>query len=108
MLLYKTIFIIWFDLNKLYRISKNTKRFRHKFWQLTKYSTPKKKCTKNRVISFIIDDEIHFSVYYSLGSGSDMATFYQRAGVPSIDMWFTYDEVSASVLLKTLICHLQN
>lgn len=73
----------------------------------------KKKCTKNlqvfhRVISFIIDDEIHFSVYYSLGSGSDMATFYQRAGVPSIDMWFTYDEVSASVLLKTLICHLQN
>ena len=36
-----------------------------------------------------------FSVYYSLGSGSDMATFYQRAGVPSIDMWFTYDEVSS-------------
>ncbi|XP_033739730.1 putative N-acetylated-alpha-linked acidic dipeptidase isoform X2 [Pecten maximus] len=32
------------------------------------------------------------SVYYSLGSGSDMATFYQRAGVPSVDMWFTYDE----------------
>lgn len=31
------------------------------------------------------------SVYYSLGSGSDMATFYQRAGVPSIDMWFTYN-----------------
>jgi len=33
------------------------------------------------------------SVYYSLGSGSDMATFYQRAGVPSLDMWFTYNEV---------------
>ena len=32
------------------------------------------------------------SVYYSLGSGSDMATFYQRAGVPSLDMWFTYNE----------------
>ncbi|XP_060073376.1 glutamate carboxypeptidase 2-like [Ylistrum balloti] len=32
------------------------------------------------------------SVYYSLGSGSDMATFYQRAGVPSVDMWFTYDD----------------
>ncbi|KAL3881664.1 hypothetical protein ACJMK2_028074, partial [Sinanodonta woodiana] len=31
------------------------------------------------------------SIYYSLGSGSDMATFYQRAGVPSIDMWYDYD-----------------
>ena len=43
---------------------------------------------------FFVDLNI-FSVYYSLGSGSDMATFYQRAGVPSIDMWFTYDEVSS-------------
>lgn len=32
------------------------------------------------------------SVYYSLGSGSDMATFYQRAGVPSTDFWYTYNE----------------
>ncbi|XP_064617073.1 LOW QUALITY PROTEIN: N-acetylated-alpha-linked acidic dipeptidase 2-like [Liolophura sinensis] len=31
-------------------------------------------------------------VYYSLGSGSDMATFYQRAGVPSTDMYYTYDQ----------------
>ncbi|KAL3881371.1 hypothetical protein ACJMK2_027819 [Sinanodonta woodiana] len=31
------------------------------------------------------------SVYYSLGSVSDMAAFYQRAGVPSIDMWYDYD-----------------
>lgn len=31
-------------------------------------------------------------IVYSLGSVSDMATFYQRAGVPSVDMWFTYDE----------------
>ncbi|XP_078323953.1 N-acetylated-alpha-linked acidic dipeptidase 2-like isoform X6 [Crassostrea virginica] len=38
------------------------------------------------------------SVYYSLGSGSDMATFYQRAGVPSIDMWFTYDENKWDIL----------
>lgn len=38
------------------------------------------------------------SVYYSLGSGSDMATFYQRAGVPSIDMWFTYDEKKWDIL----------
>ncbi|XP_021356400.1 putative N-acetylated-alpha-linked acidic dipeptidase isoform X3 [Mizuhopecten yessoensis] len=37
-------------------------------------------------------DKTEPSVYYSLGSGSDMATFYQRAGVPSVDMWFTYDE----------------
>ncbi|KAK7492612.1 hypothetical protein BaRGS_00016091, partial [Batillaria attramentaria] len=33
------------------------------------------------------------SFIYSLGSGSDMAAFYQRAGVPSVDMWMTYDEV---------------
>ncbi|KAL3881668.1 hypothetical protein ACJMK2_028078 [Sinanodonta woodiana] len=31
------------------------------------------------------------SVYYSLGASSDMATFYQRAGVPSVDMWYTFD-----------------
>ncbi|KAL3881667.1 hypothetical protein ACJMK2_028077 [Sinanodonta woodiana] len=31
------------------------------------------------------------SIYYSLGSGSDMAAFYERAGVPSIDMWYSYD-----------------
>ncbi|KAK3585560.1 hypothetical protein CHS0354_022970 [Potamilus streckersoni] len=31
------------------------------------------------------------SIYYSLGSGSDMATFYERAGVPSIDMYYSYD-----------------
>lgn len=30
-------------------------------------------------------------VSYSLGSGSDMATFYQRAGVPSMDFYYTYD-----------------
>ncbi|XP_029645786.1 N-acetylated-alpha-linked acidic dipeptidase 2 isoform X3 [Octopus sinensis] len=30
-------------------------------------------------------------VSYSLGSGSDMATFYQRAGVPSMDFFYTYD-----------------
>ncbi|KAK7115718.1 N-acetylated-alpha-linked acidic dipeptidase 2-like [Littorina saxatilis] len=32
-------------------------------------------------------------VTYSLGSGSDMAAFYQRAGVPSVDMWMTYNEI---------------
>ncbi|GAB1611169.1 N-acetylated-alpha-linked acidic dipeptidase 2-like isoform X1, partial [Argonauta hians] len=31
------------------------------------------------------------NVSYSLGSGSDMATFYQRAGVPSMDFFYTYD-----------------
>lgn len=30
-------------------------------------------------------------ISYSLGSGSDMATFYQRAGVPSMDFYYTYD-----------------
>lgn len=35
---------------------------------------------------------------YSLGSGSDMASFYQRAGVPSIDMWITYDEININIL----------
>ncbi|XP_056014480.1 glutamate carboxypeptidase 2-like isoform X2 [Ostrea edulis] len=43
-------------------------------------------------------NEAEPSVYYSLGSGSDMATFYQRAGVPSIDMWFTYDESKWDIL----------
>ncbi|KAJ8315195.1 hypothetical protein KUTeg_007345 [Tegillarca granosa] len=38
------------------------------------------------------------SVYYSLGSGSDMATFYQRAGVPSVDMWYTYNEDKWDIL----------
>ncbi|KAK3578650.1 hypothetical protein CHS0354_002952 [Potamilus streckersoni] len=31
------------------------------------------------------------SIYYALGSGSDMAAFYQRAGVPCIDMWYAFD-----------------
>lgn len=43
-------------------------------------------------------NDLEPSVYYSLGSGSDMATFYQRAGVPSIDMWFTYDENKWDIL----------
>ncbi|XP_069102028.1 putative N-acetylated-alpha-linked acidic dipeptidase isoform X2 [Argopecten irradians] len=43
-------------------------------------------------------DKTEPSVYYSLGSGSDMATFYQRAGVPSVDMWFTYDENKWDIL----------
>ncbi|KAL8618688.1 hypothetical protein ACOMHN_048864 [Nucella lapillus] len=34
---------------------------------------------------------------YSLGSGSDMATFYQRAGVSCVDMSMTYDKVSLPV-----------
>ncbi|XP_062590034.1 N-acetylated-alpha-linked acidic dipeptidase 2-like [Saccostrea cucullata] len=43
-------------------------------------------------------DDVEPSVYYSLGSGSDMATFYQRAGVPCIDMWFTYDSKKWDIL----------
>ena len=35
---------------------------------------------------------------YSLGSGSDMAAFYQRAGVPCVDMWITYDEINVDIL----------
>ncbi|XP_061193543.1 N-acetylated-alpha-linked acidic dipeptidase 2-like isoform X2 [Saccostrea echinata] len=43
-------------------------------------------------------NDVEPSVYYSLGSGSDMATFYQRAGVPSVDMWFTYDSDKWDIL----------
>ncbi|KAL3881662.1 hypothetical protein ACJMK2_028072 [Sinanodonta woodiana] len=42
------------------------------------------------------------SVYYSLGSGSDMATFYQRAGVPSIDMYYTFDHKQWNILYYPL------
>ncbi|KAK3585558.1 hypothetical protein CHS0354_022968 [Potamilus streckersoni] len=38
------------------------------------------------------------SVYYSLGSGSDMASFYQRAGVPCVDMWYSYDHKKWNML----------
>ncbi|XP_025076798.1 glutamate carboxypeptidase 2-like isoform X2 [Pomacea canaliculata] len=34
---------------------------------------------------------------YSLGSGSDMAAFYQRAGISSIDMVMTYDEANIPI-----------
>ncbi|PVD19368.1 hypothetical protein C0Q70_19856 [Pomacea canaliculata] len=41
-------------------------------------------------------------VYYSLGSSSDMAAFYQRAGVSSVDMWITYDEANLPIITYPL------
>lgn len=39
---------------------------------------------------------------YSPGSSSDQAAFYQRAGVSSLDIWMTYDEVHAFSLLSSV------
>ncbi|XP_076465735.1 glutamate carboxypeptidase 2-like isoform X2 [Babylonia areolata] len=38
----------------------------------------------------------------SLGSGSDMAAFYQRAGVSSVDMRMTFDRISIPILTYPL------
>ena len=40
----------------------------------------------------------------NLGSGSDFTVFAHVLGIPSIDLWYSYKEVSSTICKRLLLC----